>query len=173
MSSVTQSALSALPLHRPYGPPVAFSHADAAGGERAGAPRRVLVVEDDFLVAGELEHCLTAAGFQVIGPAATAEEAIALAADGMPDLIIMDVRLAGPRDGVEAAIHIYKHFGVRSMFATEVPPNFWTIKAIAQFPLCHPELVSGSQPTAQKPKHVQHNMHRKGEIQEISGFGKA
>ena len=118
MSAVTQSALSALPPHRPYGPSVAFSHADPAAGERAGAPRRVLVVEDDFLVAGELEHCLTAAGFQVIGPAATAEEAIALAADGMPDLIIMDVRLAGPRDGVEAAIHIYKHFGVRSMFAT-------------------------------------------------------
>jgi DNA-binding NarL/FixJ family response regulator len=97
---------------------VVLSHVDPAGGERAGAPRRVLVVEDDFLVAGELEHWLSAAGFHVLGPAATAEEAIALAADGMPDLAIMDVRLAGPRDGIEAAIHIYKHFGVRSMFAT-------------------------------------------------------
>lgn len=112
------SLLSTLPLHRQSWLPVVFSHVDPAGGESTGAPRRVLVVEDDFLVAGELEHCLTAAGFQVIGPAATADEAIALAADGMPDLVIMDVRLAGPRDGVEAAIHIYEHFGVRSMFAT-------------------------------------------------------
>ena len=115
---MTQSAVAALPQHRPYCPPALFSPVNPARGEAARAPRRVLVVEDDFLVASELEHWLTAAGFQVIGPAATADEAIALAADCMPDLVVMDVRLAGPRDGVEAAIHIYKHFGVRAMFAT-------------------------------------------------------
>lgn len=119
-------AISTSPPNRPSWSRVVFSHLDPSGGDCASAPRRVLVVEDDFLVAGELEHWLAAAGFQVIGPAATAEEAIALAAEADPDLAIMDVRLAGQRDGVDAAIQIYRQFGVRSMFAT-AHSDRWTL----------------------------------------------
>jgi DNA-binding NarL/FixJ family response regulator len=104
--------------HRLHCQAAVFAQVDSAGGDDIGTPRRVLVVEDDFLVAGELEHWLAAAGFHVIGPAATAGDAIALAAVEKPDLVIMDVRLAGARDGVETAIFIYKEFGVRSVFAT-------------------------------------------------------
>ena len=78
----------------------------------------MLVVEDDFLVAGELEHWLVLAGFEVVGPAATADEAIRLAREAKPDLVVMDIRLAGVRDGVEAAIEIYRTLGIRSVFAT-------------------------------------------------------
>jgi DNA-binding NarL/FixJ family response regulator len=78
----------------------------------------VLVVEDDFLVAGELEHWLSHAGFEVVGPAATADEAINLAREAKPDVVVMDIRLAGSRDGVDAAIEIYRSLGIRSVFAT-------------------------------------------------------
>ena len=47
-------------------------------------PLRVLVVEDDFLIAMQTEVALTAAGFEVVGPATTAEEAVALAQEAQP-----------------------------------------------------------------------------------------
>lgn len=87
-------------------------------GQRAKSAIRVLVVEDDFLVAGELEHWLAEAGFEVVGPAATAVDAIRLALETKPALVVMDIRLIGARDGIDAAIDIYRQAGIRSIFAT-------------------------------------------------------
>lgn len=110
--------INALPGRRPFWSLIAFAPIGSTGGEPGGEPRRVLVVEDDFLVAGELEHWLSLAGFEVVGPAATADEAITLAREAKPDLVVMDIRLAGSRDGVDAAIEIYQSLGIRSVFAT-------------------------------------------------------
>src|SRR5262245_27672204 len=66
-------------------------------------PVRVLVVEDDFLIAMQTEVALTSAGFEVVGPATTAEEAVALASEAQPTLVVMDIRLASTRDGIDAA----------------------------------------------------------------------
>ncbi len=86
----------------------------------APAPRtpRILIVEDDFFVALEIEISLTEAGFQVVGTANTAEKAERLAADTRPDLIIMDIRLLSERDGIDAAHAIFASLGIRSVFAT-------------------------------------------------------
>jgi DNA-binding NarL/FixJ family response regulator len=84
----------------------------------ASEPTRILVVEDDFLIALELETGLTEAGFEVVGIAATAEEALDMAVSERPAVVVMDVRLAGKRDGVDAAIDILRATGVRSIFAT-------------------------------------------------------
>lgn len=81
-------------------------------------PARLLVVEDDYLVGLELEYHLTAAGFAVVGIAATAEDALAIAASEKPDLAVVDIRLANESDGIEAAIALQEKFGVRSIFAT-------------------------------------------------------
>jgi DNA-binding NarL/FixJ family response regulator len=99
-------------------PSTVFSQSEGTGHRALERQRRVLIVEDDFLVAGEVEYVLEEAGFDVIGPAATAEDAIRLAADTKPDLVIMDVRLAGPSDGIEAATQIYHELGIRSLFAS-------------------------------------------------------
>jgi DNA-binding NarL/FixJ family response regulator len=80
--------------------------------------QRVLVVEDDFLIAMQSEMALTAAGFEVIGPAATAEEAATLASEAQPTLAVMDIRLAGTRDGIDAARQLYQDFAIRCIFAT-------------------------------------------------------
>jgi DNA-binding NarL/FixJ family response regulator len=82
-----------------------------------GAPR-ILLVEDDYFVALDAEHALKAAGFVVVGTAATAEEAIAIADQEKPDLAVMDIRLAGGRDGVETALELFRRRGIRSIFAT-------------------------------------------------------
>jgi two-component system, response regulator PdtaR len=78
----------------------------------------ILVVEDDFLVGLELETGLEEAGYEVAGVAATADEATELAGARRPALVVMDVRLASERDGVEAAIEIYRTLGIRSLFAS-------------------------------------------------------
>jgi DNA-binding NarL/FixJ family response regulator len=81
-------------------------------------PPRVLIVEDDFLIAMQTEVALAAAGFEVVGPATTAEEAVALAGETQPALAVMDIRLASQRDGIDAARQIYQQFAIRCIFAT-------------------------------------------------------
>ncbi|WP_407117038.1 response regulator [Bradyrhizobium sp. LMG 9283] len=86
--------------------------------ERTGQPRGVLVVEDDFLIAMQAEAALLDAGLEVVGLAATAEEALAMATQQRPALVVMDIRLAGTRDGIEAAGDLFRAFGLRCVFAT-------------------------------------------------------
>jgi two-component system, response regulator PdtaR len=79
---------------------------------------RILVVEDDFLIALQTEAALTEAGFHVVGTAATAEEAIAIAKEDRPFLAVMDIRLASARDGIDAARQLFSEFNIRCIFAT-------------------------------------------------------
>jgi two-component system, response regulator PdtaR len=81
-------------------------------------PPRILIVEDQYFVAIDNELTLRSEGFEVVGLATTAKEAIELADRGRPDLVLMDIRLASRADGVEAAIAIYERFGVRCIFSS-------------------------------------------------------
>ncbi len=79
----------------------------------------VLIVEDDFLIAMDLEAALTDAGYKVAAVAVTADEAIALVAAHAPAVVVlMDIRLLGDRDGIDAALEIYRLYGVRSVFTS-------------------------------------------------------
>src|SRR5918911_1311403 len=86
---------------------------------RDADPRhRILIVEDDYLVALQFENALTEAGYDVVDIASTAEEAVQIVPDYRPELVLMDVRLAGPRDGIQAAAEIFDRFGIRSIFVS-------------------------------------------------------
>lgn len=61
----------------------------------ADGARRILVVEDEALVAMLVEDALLDAGFGVMGPAATVDEAMALLARERPDAVVLDLNLAG------------------------------------------------------------------------------
>lgn len=98
-------------------PPVQAPDHRRGRGEAATA-HQVLIVEDEFFVALDLETTLQNAGFEVVGVANNAADAVRLAEAHRPTVIIMDVRLAGERDGVEAAIEIFERFGIRSVFAS-------------------------------------------------------
>lgn len=101
----------------------------------AKPPPRILVVEDDYLVALQAEAVLLDAGFEVVGVAASAEEAVALAARERPAVALMDIRLAGGRDGIDAAVEIFRNSGIRSIFATAHTDARTRARAAAAEPL--------------------------------------
>lgn len=67
---------------------------------------RVLVVEDEGVVALALRRCLEGLGHEVTGCAATGEDAIRRAREAEPDIILMDIRLKGAMDGIQTAERI-------------------------------------------------------------------
>lgn len=91
---------------------------DSDAGVARKAKPSVLIVEDDFVIASDLEHDLIKAGFKVVGIAFSAAEALRMAAMLKPTVAIMDVRLVGERDGVEAALDLFRNHQIRCLFAT-------------------------------------------------------
>jgi CheY-like chemotaxis protein len=79
---------------------------------------RILVVEDDQIIQLDLRGQLQQLGYAVVGGAASGEEAIAKAAQLEPDLVLMDIRLRGAVDGVEAARQIRSARDVPVIFVT-------------------------------------------------------
>ncbi len=65
-----------------------------------------------MFVAMDIELVVEKAGHQTVGFAGTAERGVALAGELNPDLILMDIRLRGDRDGIDAAIEIRKRFDI-------------------------------------------------------------
>lgn len=78
---------------------------------------RLLVVEDEYFVALVIEEAMVGVGHEVLGVFASGEEAIAAAPELKPDLVLMDIRLAGAMSGIEAAIEL-KQQGIPCMFAS-------------------------------------------------------
>lgn len=79
---------------------------------------RILVVEDDDLVATFIQLKLEHFGYEVVGQTGYAEEAIALAGRLRPDLILMDIQLASEMDGITAAEAIRTQFTLPVIFLT-------------------------------------------------------
>ncbi|HWK43667.1 MAG TPA: response regulator [Stellaceae bacterium] len=78
----------------------------------------VLIVEDEALIAEFLSILIEDMGIEVCGTAATAAAAIALAQEHRPKIVLMDVRLRGARDGVDAALAIHESVGSKVIFLT-------------------------------------------------------
>ena len=72
----------------------------------ATAPLRVLIVEDERLIAEELRDRLTRLGFEAVGVADNFEAAILSVQQQSPDLVMLDVRLRGARDGIDVGAAI-------------------------------------------------------------------
>jgi CheY-like chemotaxis protein len=66
-------------------------------------PTRILIVEDERLIAYDLQWRVTRLGYPVVALAASGPEAIQQALAHRPDLVLMDIRLQGRMDGIEAA----------------------------------------------------------------------
>jgi two-component system cell cycle sensor histidine kinase/response regulator CckA len=77
---------------------------------------KVLVVEDEGLIAHDIANRLEAMGHEVIGPVSTAEEAIEQAPSA--DIVLMDIRIDGQRDGIEAAMEIRARHHLPVIFLT-------------------------------------------------------
>ena len=105
----TQQAFHAAPAPRPR------SHSQGVPGTQA---LRILIVEDEAIVAMSLESLVEDFGFEVCAIAATGADAVALATSLRPDIILMDVNLLGEMDGVEAARRARLAIDARIVFVT-------------------------------------------------------
>ncbi len=81
-------------------------------------PIRILIVEDEILVAADIQNMVESLGYEVAGRATTGEDALAKVAADDPDLVFMDIRLQGRLDGVEAAGRIRSSFHKPVIFLT-------------------------------------------------------
>lgn len=80
--------------------------------------RQVLVVDDEFIIVMGLIDQVEEMGLTVCGSAATADEAVALARQHRPMVVLMDLRLDGTKDGVDAAMVIHEEIGSKVIFIT-------------------------------------------------------
>ena len=88
-----------------------------ASGTQSDDSERILIVEDDLLIASQMEAALTDAGFQIAGTASTGKEALQVAHAQSPKLVVMDIRLAD-RDGIDTALELFRSHGIRCIFAS-------------------------------------------------------
>jgi CheY-like chemotaxis protein len=91
----------------------------------------LLVAEDEALIALVLELELRGAGHEVLGPAATPEEALALVAETRPGLALIDINLTGRGDGIALARALRDRHGVPSLFVSGQAPDALAAKDAA------------------------------------------
>lgn len=78
----------------------------------------ILIVEDDRVVARDISQQLEKLGYSVAGMVATGEDSVEIAAEARPGLVLMDIRLAGQMDGIEAARRIQARARIPVIFLT-------------------------------------------------------
>ncbi len=79
---------------------------------------KILIVEDEFLVSADLKHQLESLEYEVIGIASTGTDAIRIAKEKFPDIILMDIILKGDMDGIDAAKQIYEYYDIPIVYLT-------------------------------------------------------
>lgn len=79
---------------------------------------KILIVEDDAIIAMAIEGRLRELGYEVIGRASTGPDAIKKSEDLGPDLVLMDIHLKGPMDGITAAENIYGLLNIPVVYLT-------------------------------------------------------
>ena len=82
------------------------------------ANARIMIVEDEAIVALDLQHKLKTLGYAVSGVASSGEEAVRKVPQTRPDLVLMDIKLKGDMDGIEAAQRIRDEFNIPVVYLT-------------------------------------------------------
>lgn len=118
--SMPRTALEEVPLH--YCLPIAEVASKLVQLANQPTPvkqsPRVLIVEDDGVVAVNLQDGLSALGYHVVGTVDSGEEALAIAPASAPDIVLMDIHLASRMTGTEAAGRIVDDLGLPVVYLT-------------------------------------------------------
>ena len=77
-----------------------------------------MIVEDELFIALHTQSLLQTLGHSVEGTAVSADDAVRFAERERPDVVLMDIRLVGPHDGIDAADEIFGRFAITSIFIT-------------------------------------------------------
>lgn len=87
--------------------------------------KNILIVEDEMIIALMIEKMVENLGHSVIAKVPSGEEAVELALKYTPDLILMDIRLQGEMDGIEAMIKIRKQIDVQVIYISGNTDNLY------------------------------------------------
>jgi CheY-like chemotaxis protein len=85
---------------------------------KEGKTPTILVVEDETIIALDLQILLESFGFDVYGPVPSGETSLKAASFFRPDVVLMDVKLKGKMSGIEAARIIYNHLNIPVIYLT-------------------------------------------------------
>jgi CheY-like chemotaxis protein/DNA-directed RNA polymerase specialized sigma24 family protein len=87
---------------------------------------RVLIIEDETIIALDIENLVSEMGHKVTGIATTRDDAIRMAKEQKPDIILTDIQLADGSSGIDAAVAILKDFDIPVIFITAYPERLLT-----------------------------------------------
>lgn len=87
---------------------------------------RVLIIEDETIIALDIENLVAEMGHKVTGIATTRDDAIRMAKEQKPDIILTDIQLADGSSGIDAAVAILKDFDIPVVFITAYPERLLT-----------------------------------------------
>jgi len=79
---------------------------------------KILVVEDDSIIALTIQGRLKQFGYEVVGRASTGEDALKKVKDLQPDLVLMDIHIKGPMDGIQTAERVYGFYNIPVVYLT-------------------------------------------------------
>jgi len=79
---------------------------------------RLLIVDDEFIIAYYLQELLGIAGHEVVGLATTGEEGVRMAHELNPDIVLMDIVMPGKLDGISSALMIEENLKIPIVFIT-------------------------------------------------------
>jgi CheY-like chemotaxis protein len=96
--------------------------------------KTVLIVEDESIIANDLQYLVSEFGYAPVGRAATGEDAIDKALRLRPNIMLIDIRLRGPMTGMEAAESITKEIAVAIVFLSAFTPDPQFAKGCAFVP---------------------------------------
>ncbi len=96
---------------------------------------KIMIVEDEMIIARDIKGKLESLGYDVIGIVSTGEEAINKARESKPDLILMDIELAGKMDGIDASKQIINELDISVIYLTAYSDSKTFRRAIETEPI--------------------------------------
>lgn len=79
---------------------------------------RILIVEDENIIAMDIQYILQKMGYDVFAIVSSGEESINIASLSMPDIVLMDIKLKGKMNGIQAAESIYNQFRIPIIYVS-------------------------------------------------------
>jgi CheY-like chemotaxis protein len=130
----------------------------AAGTAATDQPPRILIVEDERIVAADLQEALNGMGYDAYAIASSGAEAMAIARKNRPDITLMDIRINGEVDGIEVATRLRREFHTAVVFVTALADDTTVQRAKHSDPyayLVKPVSVSALRATIELTAHRQ------------------
>ena len=95
---------------------------------------KILIVDDEVLIAADLESRLTGLGYSILDKVTSGPEVLELVEQRQPDLVIMDIVQKGNMDGIDAAEVIRSRWGIPVVFLTAYADEDWLQRAKLTYP---------------------------------------